>query len=218
MALETAPIDDYCTAHSTPLSNVCRDLEKFTRKNVPMSVMLVGPLEGSFLGFLVGLVGARRVLEVGCYTGYSALSMAERLPEGGELVTIDYDEKTTRVAKDFWARSPYGKKISLRLGKALDILPELRGPFDLVFLDATKSEYLEYVRLTLPMLNTRGVIVADNCLRDGEVLKVEPEDASVRATQAFNRWVCQDPNLECMLLPLRDGVMLIRKRVPATRQ
>lgn len=204
-------IDEYCASKSTPVSKVCDEIEKYTVAHVPMSVMLVGPLEASFLGFLVSLTQAKRVLEIGCYTGYSALAMAERLCENGEFITIDMNPETSQIAQQFWKKSPHGSKIKLILGPALETVKSLKGPIDLVFLDATKTEYLDYLEWTLPLLSERGVIVADNCLREGAVLNPRVSDEGTRAIRRFNDFVAGRTDLESVLLPVRDGVFLIRK-------
>ncbi len=204
-------IDQYCSDKSTPVSSICNEIEHYTKSHVPMSVMLVGPLEGSFLGFLASLVQAKRVLEIGCFTGYSALAMAERLPPDGELITLDINSETTEIAKKYWGQSTHGKKIRMILGPALESLTNLRGPFDLVFIDAAKLEYLEYLQRCLGMLSERGLIVADNALWQGEVLNSNTKDEGARAIQKFNDFVAQQRNLEKILLPIRDGMFLIRK-------
>ena len=205
-------LENYCVAKSAPQSAACKQIEDFTRKNVPFSQMLVGPLEGGFLGFLVGLIGAKRVLEIGTYTGYSALAMAERLPEEGELVTLDVDQDTTEIAQNFWLESPDGKKIKSVLGAALETLKNLKGPFDLVFIDADKTNYLNYLKKSLEMLSPNGLVAVDNCLWSGTVLNKNTEDSDEKAIQEFNDYVNGREDLESVLLPIRDGIFLIRKR------
>src|SRR5436190_24055229 len=164
---------------------------------------------------LVRLSGARRVLEVGTFTGYSALAMAQALPADGEVITCEIEAKHAEVAKRFFARSPYGKKISLRFGPALQTIDELTDarPIDFVFLDADKENYVNYYERVLPRLKTGGLIVADNVLWSGEVLAgLSAADAPTRALIEFNDLVRRDPRVECVMVPLRDGVSLIRKR------
>jgi caffeoyl-CoA O-methyltransferase len=170
----------------------------------------VGRVEGALLRILVGAIGARRVLEIGTFTGFSGLSMAEALPDDGELVTCDIDPKATAMARQFFDRSPHGKKITIALGDALETLKTLSGPFDLVFLDADKERYPDYYEATLPMLRAGGLVVADNTLWSGEVL--DPQTASAKAIARFNRRVTTDPRVDNVLLPVRDGIMLARKR------
>lgn len=205
-------IEEYCGAKSTLPSGVCEQIAAFTRSRVPFSQMLIGELEGSFLGFLVSLTGAKRILEIGCFTGYSALAMAERLPSGGELITLDVNHETGELARMFWKKSPHGRKIKSVTGDALQSLPRLTGKFDLIFIDADKPNYLRYLRAGLSRLSPRGFLAVDNCLWGGEVLKPKAKDKNTRALQIFNDFVAKNKNLECCLLPVRDGIFLIRKR------
>ncbi|MBI1861579.1 MAG: O-methyltransferase [Deltaproteobacteria bacterium] len=197
---------------STCPSPLTEELAVFTREHVAMSVMLSGPLVGSFLGFLVSLLKARCVLEIGTYTGYSALCMAERLPVDGHLITLDINRETTDIARRFWGRSEGGKKIELRLGDAMETLAVLPGPFDLVFIDADKPGYPNYLEACLPKLSPLGVIVADNALFSGEVVNPVTATRNGQAVAAFNDLVRNNPQLESVLLPVRDGLNVIRRR------
>lgn len=210
MHLVSESINDYCVQHSSVPSQHCEDIRTYTQSHHPMSVMVTGPLESSFLRFLIGLVNAKRVLEVGCFTGYSTLAMAESLPDDGQVITLDIDADTAEIAHRFWNQSPHGKKIKHILGSASASIDTLKGPFDLVFLDADKGGYPTYLKKALPLLSSTGVVVADNCLYDGEVLNPRSENA--KALNAFNKQVHQDEALQCTLLPVRDGILLIRKR------
>jgi caffeoyl-CoA O-methyltransferase len=205
-------IDAYCISQSTPASEVRNSLEAHTRANVPWSVMLTGPLEGALLGFLCRLVGAKRVLEFGTYTGYSALSMAEALPPDGEVVTLDIDPENTAVARKYWAKSPDGAKIRLVLGPASETVRTLTGTFDLVFIDADKPGYWDYFQAGLERLSDRGLVVVDNCLFSGEVLDGAARTPNGEAIRHFNDRIKEATHLDRVLLPLRDGVYLIRKK------
>jgi caffeoyl-CoA O-methyltransferase len=205
-------LDNYCVGHSTPASTICNEIETYTRKSVEQSMMLTGPLEGAFLKFLIRLTGAKRVLEFGTYTGYSALSMAEALPSDGQVVTLDIDPKNTAIAKEFWSCSDHGKKIQLILGDAVETVRNLEGQFDLVFIDADKPGYIKYLDAALAKLSAKGVIAVDNTLFSGEVLQKSPPSENGRAIAAFNERVRTDKNLDTVLLPIRDGLYLIRKR------
>ena len=196
--------------HSSPPSPETRALEQYTLANVPMSVMLVGSLVGGFLRFLVQATRAKRVLEVGCYTGYSALSMAEGLPADGKLTTLDIDPDNAKIAREYWAKSPHGKKIELIVGDAKQTLEKLSGPFDFVFVDADKNGYIKYVELALKRLSPTGIIVCDNCLFGGGVVESNPREANAKAIKAFDEWVHSRTDLQSVLLPVRDGLMLIR--------
>lgn len=172
--------------------------------------MLIGPLEAAVLKLLIRLSGARRVLEIGMFTGYSALSMAEALPADGRILSCDIDPQTTRIARDFFARSPHGAKIEPRLGPALATLAALRGEaFDFAFIDADKDNYIAYYEAILPLLRAGGLVVADNVLWSGRVLN--PQKDSDHALVAFNRHVHADARVEAAMLTVRDGLFLIRK-------
>lgn len=176
--------------------------------------MLIGPLEAAVLKLLLRVSGARRVLEIGMFTGYSALSMAEALPAEGRIVACDINPETTRIAREFFARSPHGAKIEPRLGPALATLEALatsRGEaFDFAFIDADKENYIAYYEAILPLLRMGGIIVADNVLWSGRVLA--PQKDSDRALAAFNRRVRADTRVEGVMLTVRDGLFLIRKK------
>jgi caffeoyl-CoA O-methyltransferase len=171
--------------------------------------MLVGPLEAAFLKTLLRSIGARRVLEIGTFTGYSALAMAEALPDDGQVVTCEVDPDTASMAHIFWDRSPHGKKIEVRIGPALDTLATLSGGFDLIFIDADKINYVAYYRCGLELLAPRGVILIDNVLWSGDVLNEASQDPSTAAIQELNRFVASDTRVVAVLLPLRDGVFMI---------
>lgn len=204
-------ITEYSVAHSASVSPVCRELENYTRSNVDMSMMLSGPLEASLLGFLIKTVPAKRVLEVGTYTGYCALAMAGFLPEDGEVVTLDVNAETTAVAKSFWDRDPHGKKITSVIGPALKTLDTLEGEFDLIFLDAIKDEYVEYLEKGTRLLSPRGIFVADNTLMGGEALDPNTTSETALGIRRFNAYLQTRKDLFCSLLPIRDGITLIRR-------
>lgn len=205
-------IDAYCLAHTTPADPLLDELAAYTRAHCKLPQMLTGPVEGTFLRMLVQISGAKRVLEIGTFTGYSALSMAAGLPDDGELITCDIDPEHARIAQSFFDRSPQGKKIHLRLGAALDTLRALPDDarFDFAFIDADKENYVNYYDTVLPLLRPGGRIAADNTLWSGKVL--DPKEKSDHAIVAFNDHVRRDPRVEHVLLSVRDGVMLIRNR------
>ncbi|MFT6604728.1 MAG: putative O-methyltransferase YrrM, partial [Bacteriovoracaceae bacterium] len=188
-------IEQYAITKSNRPSQVVRDLGEATRESVPMSMMLVGEMEGSLLGFLVRALKVNRVLEVGTYTGYSALCMAENLPKTGEVITLDIDDELTEFSKKHWSQSVHGEKINKLIGPALESIPKLEGEFDLVFIDADKQNYLNYLKLCLPKLSDKGIIVVDNVLWSGKVLKsaseLEPDDNSTEHIKALNDYVSE---------------------------
>jgi caffeoyl-CoA O-methyltransferase len=211
-AIVPRKIEEYCLRHTTARDKLLRELEKYTLRHCADFQMLIGPHEGALLAMLVRLTGAQRILEIGSFTGYSALCMAEALSEDGELTTCEIKPEHADIARSFFAHSPHGPKIKLRLGPALETLASLSvsATFDFVFLDADKENYVNYYEAVLPRLRSGGVIVADNVLWSGRVLA--PKKKTERAIVAFNKHVRRDPRVECVMLPVRDGVSLIRKR------
>ncbi len=205
-------IEAYCTAHSTSPSALLQELYEHTNRNCADPQMMIGPLEAALLQALIRISGARRVLEIGLYTGYSALAMAEALPADGSVLSCEIEPAHIAVARAFFARSAAGNKIEVRHGPALDTLRALPGDasFDFAFIDADKENYPAYYDATLPRLASGALLVADNTLWSGRVLA--PRDASDRALIEFNRRVRHDPRVEVVLLPLRDGVTLVRKK------
>ena len=210
---EPHELDEYAQSHSTPPDDLLARLYAETHENLAAPQMLTGPLEGRFLEMLVWVSGARRVLEIGTYSGYSALSMAAALPPDGELITCDVWEEANEVARRYAAESPHGEKIDFRLGPALETIATLEGPFDLVFIDADKTNYANYFHATLPLLSERGLIVFDNTLWSGRVLPGGDDgSAETKALRELNEGLASDPRGVVVLLPIRDGVTLFRRR------
>lgn len=209
-ALVSAEIEAYATAHSMPESDVCRDLYGETHRQMDCPQMLVGPLEGAFLKMLTQIAKAVHVLEVGTFTGYSALCFAEALPKEGTVTTCEIDETSAALARRYFARSPHGHKITVRMGPALETMQRLNGRYDMIFIDADKQNYLNYYRRGKELLAPGGVIVIDNVLWDGDVLLNPPPDERTAAIQELNRAVASDPDVSAVLLTVRDGVFLIR--------
>ncbi len=210
--LIAADLEAYAEAHSIPESSVCRALREETQRTMPFPQMLVGPLEGAFLKMMTQLVGASRVLEIGMFTGYSALCFAEAMGDDGQVVTCEVSDASAAVARRYFAQSPVGKKIEIRMGAALDTMRSLAGPFDVIFIDADKPNYLNYYRRGLELLAPRGVMLIDNVLWDGEVLKQPPPDDKTGAIQELNRTVAADPRVAAVLVTIRDGVLVVRKK------
>lgn len=206
MKFVSEEISAYCEAHSRPISPLLTALASETRAHVPGAMMLVGTLEGNLLRLLIRISNARRVLEIGTFTGYSALTMAEALPDDGELITCDVNPDSTAVARRHWEQSPHGHKIQLKLAPALETISSLEGELDMVFIDADKENYLNYWQACVPRLRPGGLIVVDNVLWSGRVL--DPQADSDRAIAALNDFAVRDDRIECVMLPVRDGMLL----------
>ena len=204
-------IQRYTEEHSTPPAEHLSALYDETHETMSSPQMLSGAVEGRFLETLVFASGARRILEIGTYTGYSALSMAAALPEDGELITCELDRERAAFARKHFAGAPGGDRIDLREGPALETIAQLDGPFDIVFIDADKPSYADYFEATLPLLGERGLIVVDNTLWSGRVLAPEAGDESSEALAAFNDKVVADERVVVVQLTVRDGVTLIRR-------
>ena len=206
-------IEAYTEAHSTPPPPLLAALAEETQRSLEAPQMMVGAVEGRFLQLLVFATGARRVLEIGTFSGYSALSMAAGLPAGGRIVTCEVNPAAADVARRFVAESPWADRIEIRLGPALDTLATLDGPFDLVFVDADKTNYANYYEAVLPKLAERGLIVVDNTLWSGRVVAGadDADDEDTAAIRAFNDHVRDDPRVVCVQLPVRDGVTLVAR-------
>jgi caffeoyl-CoA O-methyltransferase len=204
-------VERYAQERSTADPEFFRRLEEETRSISEIPQMMVGPLEGQFLGWLVRLSGARRILEIGTFTGYSSISMALALPDGGGITSLDVNEETTEVARRYAAEAGVADLIDYRVGPALEQLEALDGPWDMVFIDADKESYVGYYEHVLPKLADDGFIVADNVLWSGRVLD-QDGDESTEAIKAFNEHVAADDRVEQLMLSVRDGMTLIRRR------
>ena len=203
-------IEEYAEAHTTPDGELFERLAEETRAKTTAPQMMVGRIEGQFLARLVRLSGARRILELGTFTGYSSISMASALPADGRIITCDIDPETMGIARRYMDESGYGDKIETRLGPALETIQTLEGPFDLVFIDADKPNYRAYYEAVLPLLAEDGVIIADNVLWSGRVLE-DDGDESTRAIKEFNEHVRADSRVVSVMLTVRDGMTLIQK-------
>ena len=204
-------LEQYATEHSSPEPPLLVELAQATREFSMAFGMMVGRLEGRFLKMLVAAVGAERVLEIGTFTGYSALSMAEALPPTGRLITLELNESHADMARSFISRSAYADRIEVRVGPALQTLRTLQGPFDFVFIDADKPSYLAYYEAVLPLLSPRGLIAVDNVLQSGRVIDRAENNENTVSMRRFNDHVASDNRVECVMVPIRDGVTLIRR-------
>jgi caffeoyl-CoA O-methyltransferase len=204
-------IERYAEAHSTPPSDLLARLAEETRATLRSPQMLTGTIEGRFLEFLVFVSGARRVLELGTYSGYSAISMAAALPAGGHIDTCEVDERHAGVARRYIEEAGYSHRITVHLGPALETIEKLGGEFDLVFIDADKASYLAYYEALLPRLSERGVMALDNTLWSGRV--VEPDGTEdTAAIMEVNDRIAADERVVAVQLTIRDGVTLVRRR------
>lgn len=217
MQITDKKIEEYCISKSNLPSNDCLKIEEYTRANVHGAGMLIGKMEASFIGFLLRSINAKRVLELGTYTGYSALTMAENLPDDGEIITLDINAETVNLAEKFWREALHGHKIKSMLGSALEVIPTLEGQFDFVFIDADKRNYIDYLKLTVPKLSRNGMIVIDNVLWSGKVLPdteldlSEHRDRNTEFIRAVNDFIAESKDLYGTLMPIRDGMFLVQK-------
>ena len=211
LTLVPEEIEAYAQDHSTGVPPLLAELTQATHdKFGGLAMMLSGQVEGLLLQTLVASIGAKRVLEVGTFTGFSALMMAAALPDDGEIVTLELSPEHAAFARGFFERRPDGHKVRLIEGPALDTLQTLEGPFDLVCIDADKAGYVGYYEAALSMLSERGVIAIDNVLWSGNVL--DPKEDNGRAIVAFNDHVERDERVTNVLLTVRDGIMLVRHK------
>ncbi len=204
-------IEAYAVDHTAPEHPVLAAVAAETRETEESHGMMVGVLEGRFLETLVWLSGARRVLEIGTFTGYSALSMAAVLPPDGRLVTCEVSPERAETARRHFDASPWGDRIEIRVGPALESLAGLDGPFDLVFVDADKTNYRNYYEAALPKLAERGLMAIDNVLWSGRVLDPGDRSGDTVAIRQFNDFVRDDPRVTCVMTTVRDGVTLVRR-------
>jgi caffeoyl-CoA O-methyltransferase len=204
-------IERYAEEHTTAPDDLLRRLAEETRTTLQSPQMLTGTLEGRLLEFLVFATGARRVLELGTYSGYSAISMAAALPPGGHIDTCEVDEQHAAVARRYIEEAGYADRITIHLGPALETIARLEGEFDFVFIDADKVNYGAYYEALLPRLATGGLMAIDNTLWSGKVLEPD-EDPGTRAIAELNDRIARDPEVVAVQLTVRDGVTLVRRR------
>lgn len=203
-------IEEYARLHTEKEPDLLQQLNRETHAKVLYPRMLSGHLQGRFLSMISKMIRPKYILEIGTYTGYSALCLAEGLQSEGKLVTIDINEELESMCRRYFSQSPYHQQIELRIGDAKVIIPQLTYPFDLVFIDADKENYLFYYELLMPKLHSGAFILADNVLWSGKVLDSEYKDKETQSLREFNTHILNDTRVEKLLLPIRDGVMLIR--------
>ena len=202
-------VEQYAEEHSSPPPELFARLAAETHEKSESPQMMVGRIEGNFLALLVRTLGARRVLELGTFTGYSSIAMARALPADGRLITCDVNEETTEIARRYAQEAGVVDRIDYRLGPALETVGGFDGEFDLVFIDADKVNYVNYYEATLPLLAASGLMVVDNTLWSGRVADPQEDDESVRAIRELNDHVRDDPRVDNVLLTVRDGMNLV---------
>lgn len=210
MDLIPPEIQAYAEKHTTDENEILKKVNRQTHAEVLMPRMLSGHLQGRLLSMISNMTKPKSILEIGTYTGYSALCLAEGLSEGGKLFTIDINEELEDKVRQYFSYAGRSHQIDYRIGDAREIIPSLPGNFDLVFIDADKENYSHYFDLVIDRVNLNGFILADNVLWSGKVLDSKP-DKDTRAIIAFNKKVQDDPRVENVLLPVRDGIMVMRK-------
>ena len=205
--------EEYLLDHISPEPDHLRRLNRDTHIHCLYSRMCSGHLQGNILAMLVGMIKPRRILEMGTFTGYSALAMAGAMPDDAELHTVEIDDQLQDFIRQRFDSRPEGSRMHLHIGDALEIVPTLPAPFDLIFIDADKRKYPKYYRMVLPLLRPGGYIFADNTLWDWKILDTKKNhDAQTLAIARFNDMVANDPDVTTVILPIRDGITIIQKK------
>lgn len=213
MDFSNKKLEEYVTNHTSEESEVLYELNRKTNLNVLRPRMLSGHVQGRFLSMVSQMIQPKNILEIGTYTGYSALCLAEGLQKNGKLITIDKNEELEEMVRDYISKANMDDKIQLIIGDATQIIPTLTKSFDLVFIDADKTNYLVYYDLLIDQLPTGAFLLADNILWSGKVIEpVKKNDKDTAAILTFNKKIHEDPRVENVLLPIRDGLLLIRKK------
>ena len=215
-------IEKYCEDHSTPMGPVFEKLKARTIQTMRAAHMQVGALEGSFLKLFINCINAKRILELGTFTGYSALAMALALPDDGHLITCDINETWTNTATPFWQQAKQENKIELRLGRALDTMQQLlstghKQSFDFIFIDADKTNYVNYYELSLQLIKPKGLIAIDNIFWEGAVINPEDKGAQTREIRKLNELIKHDKRVFSSLLAIADGLFLVQPLAKSER-
>lgn len=203
-------VENYAKNHSKPETALLKEVREFTMTQTTAPQMLSGSLEGNFLKMVVQLTGAKRILELGTFTGYSALWMAQGLAKDGEIITCDASPEHAKIAQGFFDKSPYKNNIHIKIGPALDTLKTLQGPFDIAFIDADKANYPAYYEKCIELVRSGGSILVDNTLWNGRVLN--PQETSDKCIHQLNETVLKDDRVDSVLITIRDGIQWIRKK------
>ena len=210
MSFLSEELEKYIADHSEKTGLNEKSLRKETLELGSLSGMMSGDSVGNFLKLIIKINNCKNILEIGTFTGYSALMMATALPEDGKLVTCDVNKKTSEIAKKHWKKSPHGSKIELHLGPAIETIDKLKGNFDLIFIDADKNNYSNYFEICKNKLSKNGIIIADNVLWSGKVLN--PQDDQTKSIDSFNKLINSDNDFWNTIVPIRDGLMIIQKK------
>ncbi len=211
MQLTPDEVEAYCLSVSEAESSLLKKIRRETHAQVLLPRMLSGPLQGALLRMLSRMMRPAKVLEIGTFTGYATLCLLEGLADDGRLVTLDRNEELEDRVRGYFAESPRGHLIDYRLGNALDLIPTLEGPFDIVFLDADKKNYPRYLEMVIPLMHSGSLLISDNVLWSGKVLGPEQAmDLETRILHQFNQSLAHDPRFQVFLMPLRDGLSLAR--------
>ncbi|WP_027137106.1 O-methyltransferase [Gaetbulibacter saemankumensis] len=206
-------LDNYVVAHSEDEPELLRQLTRETYQKILQPIMLSGPYQGRVLSMISKLTRPKNILELGTFTGYATLCLAEGVQKDGEVHTIDVNEELLDFQRKYFDKSEYGHQIFQHLGAATDIIPTLNKTFDLVFIDADKPNYVNYFHLIIDKLNPGGIIISDNVLWHGKVVEpLDPKDVSTKIVLEYNTLLKKDPRIETVLLPIRDGLTISRKR------
>ena len=205
-------LDDYVVRHSQEEPELLQQLTRETYQKILQPIMLSGPYQGRVLSMISKLINPKSILELGTFTGYSTLCLAEGLQANGEIHTIDVNEELVDFQRKYFDKSDYGHQIIQHLGNALEVIPKLDKTFDLVFIDADKPNYVNYFNLIIDKLNTGGVILSDNVLWHGKVIeKLDPKDHSTKAVLEYNKILNEDERVESIILPIRDGLTISKR-------
>ena len=206
-------LDDYVVAHSDEEPELLQQLTRETYQKILQPIMLSGPYQGRVLSMISKLIKPKTILELGTFTGYATLCLAEGIQSSGEIHTIDINEELVDFQRNYFDKSKYGNQIHQHLGSAIDIIPTLDMSFDLVFIDADKPNYVNYFHLIIDKLNTGGIILSDNVLWHGKVVEpLDDKDISTKAVLDYNTLLKNDNRIETVLLPIRDGLTISRKK------
>ncbi len=205
-------LDQYCCAHTADENDLLKRVNRETHVEVLQPRMLSGHFQGRVLSMLSKMIQPQRILEIGTYTGYSALCMAEGLSTDGKLVTIDVNEELAQRVQGYFDASAFAKQINYIISPALDVIPTLNETWDLVFIDADKQNYIEYYELILPLVRSGGYVILDNVLWSGKVAEPDKNDKDTVLLRKLNTLIHEDERVEEVLLPIRDGLMIARKK------